>query len=224
MTATSNPVPDNEPDAVEALLPWYVNGTLSAGEVRRVEQALADRPALAAQLAVICDDAAETIHLNELLGAPSSRAVNKLFAVIDAEPVSASRRSSSLSLRIAGFFASVSPRALASAAAVAAVVLVLQAGVIGTVLFRHGSTYQTASYQAPRAAAETVALIRFAPDARVSDIDDLLGKYHASVVDGPKSGMFRVSLGDRPLSKDENARIIAQLQAEKIVSFVAVAE
>lgn len=215
---------DNIPNEIAALLPWYANGTLTADETRKVEAALARDPALVAELAAIREEAAETIHLNETLGAPSSRAMHALFAAIDAEPPrQATGRS--LSSRILGFFATLSPRALASAAAAAAVVVVLQAAVIGQlagVFGGHG--YQTASYQQSAVAGGTQALVRFAADARMSDINDLLTAYRANVVDGPKAGMFRIAIGSKPLSMEERAQLIARLQAEKIVGFAAAAE
>src|SRR5262249_33999864 len=39
-----------------------------------------------------CQELAETIHLNETLGAPSARAMEKLFAAIEAEEAGAPRR------------------------------------------------------------------------------------------------------------------------------------
>ena len=226
MTATNNPVPDNEPGALQALLPWYANGTLSALDARRVEQALAHDPALVAELAAIRDEAAEAIHLNETLGAPSSQAMHRLFAAIDAEPTRSPGAGASLAARVRGIFASFSPRALASAAAAVAVVLVLQAAVIASVLVENygASNYQTASYQAGKAADGTMALVRFAPEARIADINALLATYHASVVDGPKAGMFRIALGDKPLPKDQRERLITRLQSEKIVGFAAAAD
>ena len=74
----------SEPDSVEALLPWHAAGTLNARDMRRVEDALARDPVLARQYAAVRDELAETIHLNEDLGAPSARAMQKLFAAIDA--------------------------------------------------------------------------------------------------------------------------------------------
>jgi hypothetical protein len=220
---TNIPLPDQEPGPVEALLPWYVNGTLNAGDIRRVEQALAADPALVAQLEAIREEAAETIHLNETLGVPSSQAMHKLFAAIDAEPARAPRLGPSWSARIIGLFAGLSPRALASATAAIAVVLLLQAALIGHELLEHHGGYQTASYDASPKTG-TFALVRFAPDARMADIDSLLGAYHATVVDGPKAGMFRVAIGDKPLSKQERDQLIAKLQSEKIIGFAAAAE
>lgn len=90
MMAMSNTMPDpREPGDVEALLPWYAAGTLNARDARRVADALDRDPALARQYAVILEEYASTIELNESLGAPSSRAMQKLFAAIDAEPARA---------------------------------------------------------------------------------------------------------------------------------------
>src|SRR5215470_9351011 len=93
----------DEPGEIEMLLPWHAAGTLSARDARRVEEALARDPELAKQYAVIREEYAETIHLNESLGAPSVRAMQKLFAAIDAEPAPQSRASFNLSARIATF-------------------------------------------------------------------------------------------------------------------------
>ncbi|MDR3467556.1 MAG: hypothetical protein P4M07_16620 [Xanthobacteraceae bacterium] len=226
MTTQNDQFPGDEPDAIEALLPWYASGRLDAHDTRRIEEALARDPALVAQLAAIREEAAETIHLNETLGVPSSQAMHKLFAAIDAEPARRARPARSLSVRIAGFFAGLSPRALSAAVAAVAVVVVLQAAVIGEGLIgRYGTGgYQTASYQSPRGPSGPAALVRFAPEARASDITDLLAAYHATVVDGPKAGLFRVVLGDKPLPGDERDRLMARLQSEKIVGFAGVAE
>jgi hypothetical protein len=226
MIATSKQVQGSEPEELEALLPWHANGTLSARDARRVEEALARDPALARQYAVIQDEYAETILLNESLGAPSSRAMQKLFAAIDAEPVRKPSGSLNLSARVAEFFASLAPRTLVYAATAGALVLLLQAGVIGAVMVkdRTGGGYQTASYQGAQKSAGAVALIRFAPEARMSDINTFLGTYKASIVGGPNAGVFHVQIGDRALSKDEIARLMTQIQSEKIVGFVAAAE
>src|SRR4051795_2449470 len=125
---------DQEPSEIELLLPFHAAGTLNARDVRRVDEALASDPALARQYAVIREEYAETIQLNESLGAPSSRAMAKLFAAIDAEPARKRSVSLGISAAIAEFFARLSPRTLAYSAAVGAVALLLQAGVIGAIL------------------------------------------------------------------------------------------
>jgi anti-sigma factor RsiW len=226
MMALSNKMLDQEPSEIELLLPWHAAGTLNARDARRVEEALARDPDLARQYAAVREEYAETIGLNESLGAPSARAMQKLFAAIDAEP--ASHPTFNLSSRVSAFFSSLSPRTLAWSASLGALALVLQAGVIGAVLIKNQSaTYETASFTAqPRekgAAAAPRALVRFSPDAKVTDITALLDDYHASIVDGPRDGLFRLQLGDKALTKDEAANLMNRLQGEKIVSLAVAA-
>ncbi|MCA1456790.1 hypothetical protein I6F35_26830 [Bradyrhizobium sp. BRP22] len=226
-----------EPSDIELLLPWHAAGTLNARDTRRVEEALASDAELARQYAVIREEYAETIHLNESLGAPSMRAMQKLFADIDQEPVRTPSRSVSLSTRISQFFASLSPRTLAWSAAAGAILLLLQAGVIGAVLMMksQGSSFQTASLTleqrsaAPElrsapitrnlgAASAPRALVRFAPDARISDITALLDNYQASIIGSAREGMFRIQFGNSAMNKDDVAALLGRLQKEKIVS------
>ena len=123
MMAASKKVLDQEPSEIEVLLPWHAAGTLNARDARRVDEALARDPELARQYAVIREEYAETISLNESLGAPSARAMQKLFAAIDAEPARAPSASLNFSARIAEFFAGLSPRTLAWSASLGALAL-----------------------------------------------------------------------------------------------------
>jgi hypothetical protein len=190
------------------------------------EDALARDPEIARQYAVIREEYAETIHLNESLGAPSVRAMQKLFVAIDAEPVRKPSASRNLASRVSRFFASLSPRTLAWSASLGALVLLLQAGVIGAVLLKNQpASYQTASLsmnepvtRALGPASPPRALVRFAPDARVADIAALLDNYHASIIDGAKGGLFRLQFGNSAMTKDEVASLLSRLQNEKIVS------
>jgi len=123
MMAASKKMLDQEPSEIELLLPFHAAGTLNARDARRVDEALASDPELARQYAVIREEYAETIHLNESLGAPSARAMQKLFAAIDGEPVRKPSLSVSLSARVSEFFARLSPRTLAWSASLGAVAL-----------------------------------------------------------------------------------------------------
>ena len=227
MNAVNAGISGLEPDEIEALLPWHAAGTLNARDARRVNEALSRDPQLARQFAVIREELGETIHLNESLGAPSARAMQKLLATIDAEPA---RRASPVgwSARLADFVSTLSPRTLAWSAVAGAVALLLQAGVIGTVLVKErSSAFETASHPGAATmarAAGPVALVQFSPDARVGDITALLNAYNASIVEGGKAGTFRLQFGDKPLPKSEADALIARLQSEKIVSFVAAAQ
>jgi hypothetical protein len=231
MMAMNKKILEQEPGEIEALLPWHAAGTLSARDTRRVEDALARDPSLARQYAAIQEEYAETIALNESLGAPSARAMQKLFAAIDAEPARRPSGSLRFSMRIAEFFASLSPRTLAFSAALGALALLLQAGVIGAILAKQqGGTFQTASL--PK---ETItrtlgqetgprAFVRFAPDARVADITAFLDANQASIIDSTVGGLFRLQFGDKPMSRQEIAGLMTRLQNEKIINLAAPAQ
>jgi hypothetical protein len=227
MMAMSKKMLEQDPSEIEMLLPFHAAGTLNARDARRVEEALARDPELARQYAVIREEYAETIHLNESLGAPSARAMQKLFAAIDAEPARKLSSSFNFSSRVSGFFASLSPRTLAWSASLGALALLLQAGVIGAVLMKNQTaSYQTASLSTNDSITRDLgaamspprALVRFAPDARVADITALLDSYQASIVDGARGGMFRLQFGSKAMTKDEFAGLMNKLQKEKIVS------
>ena len=212
-----------QPSDIEALLPWHAAGTLSARDSRRVEEALARDPLLARQYAVIREEYAETIALNESLGAPSARAMHRLFAAIDAEPARKPSFSLNLAARIGGFFSSLSPRTLAFSAALGAVLLLLQAGVIGAFLAtQQAGSFQTASFSGAKEAPR--AFIRFVPDARVSDITAFLEANHATIIGSAGGGMFRLQFGDRPMSPQETAALMTRLQGEKIVNLAVTAQ
>jgi anti-sigma factor RsiW len=247
MMALSKQMQEHDPSEIELLLPWYAAGTLKPGDIKRVEEALASDPALARQYAAIQREYAETIALNETLGAPSRRAMQKLFAAIDAEPTQAATPSRGLGRRLLGFFESLSPRALAWSASFGILLVLAQAGIIAAVLMRsQPATFQTASLNisdrglpepltraigrqtraigpTQLSAASVHALVRFAPDARISDITTLLNNYKATIIDGARGGLFTLQLGDRPMSQDEVSGLIARLQREKIVSLAVAA-
>src|SRR6266542_5148961 len=83
---------ERESSEIEALLPWHAAGTLSRRDADLVERALAGDSELARRYDVVRRELAETIRLNETLGAPSARAMEKLFAAIDIEETSEARR------------------------------------------------------------------------------------------------------------------------------------
>jgi hypothetical protein len=211
---------------IEALLPWHATGTLSRRDADRVEQALAADRELARRYALVREELAETIHLNETLGAPSPRAMEKLFAMIDAEEARAPRRRTSFDLasRISEFLSTFSPRALAWSAAAAVVAIMLQAAVIAAVVIKDN---EPNTYGVANAATEgTFAVVRFSPQATFAEISNFLGAYRATVVEGPvkSSSMYRIRLSETSLPASEVNKIIQQMQSEtRIVGFAAQA-
>ena len=89
MTATNKQLGRHK---IEKLLPWHATGTLGRRDADRVEQALAGDRELARRFELVCLELAETTRLNETLGAPSSRAMEKLFAAINVEGARTPRR------------------------------------------------------------------------------------------------------------------------------------
>ena len=79
-------------DDIEALLPWYAAGTLDAREADQVEAAIATDAELARRLDLVREEMTEAIVLNEALGVPSARVMEKLFQVIDRGSYASQRR------------------------------------------------------------------------------------------------------------------------------------
>ncbi len=219
---------------LEELLPFYANGRIAEADRARIEAALASDAELAARLEIIRDDMAETVLLNEHLGAPSPRVLDRLMAGIEAQPRQMpllARAREDLNNGLAGGFlgwlggllAAQSPRRLAYAGAFALALIVLQgAALTGLALRDAGGGYQTASAPGTRA-SERYVLLSFAPEARAGEIASFFKRFDASVVDGPRAnGFFKVRVGDASLSTAEVDAIAARMKAETgIVSFVA---
>src|SRR5262245_50964731 len=201
---------------LEPLLPWHAAGTLSPADAARVEAALAADPELARQFALVREEMDETIRVNEVLGAPSSRALDQLMTAINADTRRYPRAAAGAGL--ARLLARLSPRTLAWAAAIAALLIVIESGMLATLLVgQRGGTYETASVPSAVQSGSYV-LVRFAPTASASEITQFLDANKASVVEGPKPGglyRLRVAAG----GKDEFARIVGAMQGSKLVSF-----
>jgi anti-sigma factor RsiW len=216
---------ESERRAIEDLMPWHAAGTLNRRDAQRVENALARDPELARRYELVREELADTVELNETLGAPSARAMDKLFAKIDAEPARRGFSSPGLAARFAAFLASLSPPTLAWSAAAAALVIVVQTGLIGNAIF-NGQTgvFETASAPGSTNARGAFALIRFNPQASAADITMFLEAHKASIVGGPSGGLYRVRIAPTKLPKAELDGLIKRMQDDKIVSFIAPTE
>jgi hypothetical protein len=220
---TLNKEAPERPD-IEALLPWHAAGTLSRRDAERVEQALASDRELARRYNLVREELNETIHLNETLGAPSARAMEKLFAKIDAEAPRAKKSSFDLVGRIVEFMSSFSPRTLAMAGAAATVAVFVQAAVLTSIVVQDAATSgpTLANYDN---GGPQLAAIRFTPHASAADITRFLDAHKAVVVNGPKRGGLydiRLSTADKRLSQDELTQTIQKMKSEsRIVEFIA---
>src|SRR5689334_10675904 len=134
-----------EREEIEAMLPWFAAGTLDRRDAARVEAALKADAELSQRFEMVREELGETIRLNEDLGAPSARALKSLFEKIDAEAPRQQAAPLDLAGRLSSFIASFAPRTLAYAGAVAALAIVLQAGVITSMITNRGGegSYKT---------------------------------------------------------------------------------
>jgi anti-sigma factor RsiW len=213
-----------ETGEIETLLPWHAAGTLSPREAKRVEAALARDPELARRYELVREELAASIHLNETLGAPSPRAMESLFAKIDAEPRRRSPRR--FAARLNEFVATLTPQRLTWAAAAAAVVIVVQAGLIaGIALKETGGRYETAS--APGAVTDngSFALVRFAPQTSMQEINAFLAANKLGIAGGPAAGgLYRVKVSAEKLPPDALAALVKKLGENKAIGFIAPTE
>jgi hypothetical protein len=221
-----NTTNENERSELESLLPWHAAGTLSAREAQSVETALARDPELKRRYELVRKELAQTIHLNETLGAPSARVMTDLFAKIDAEPKRHAAPSLNIGVRIVEFFGALSPRTLAWSAGAAALAIVLQAAVIGGIALKERSAgYQTASVAGAASGDGSYALVRFRPQATAADITRFLETNKLSVAGGPAAGgLYRVRIAETKLPKAERDQRIQSLQSDDIIGFIAPTE
>ena len=190
----------SERDEIEALLPWYVTGRLDARERARVDRYVREHPEVQAHLGAGPRGERRDDRLqSKRFPRQALRALDRLRASIAAAP----RRQSlgaafgDLANRFSDWIAGLAPPQLALAAAVAALLVMLQAAAIGAlVLERAGApTYQTAGGE--QTTGESFALlVGFADTATIGDIAALLKRLDAVVIDGPRAGLYRLRLPD----------------------------
>ena len=156
------PAQNIEPGEIEALLPWYAAGTLRRRERQRVEEALRRDPSFARHVDLVREELAETILLNETLGAPPPHVADRLMAAIDAETDAARKHAPGAAAGwLTGFFANLPPRTLAVAASFAVLAIALQAFMIVDIFTKPQSSSQVASLGSAHRHG-TFAMVRFA--------------------------------------------------------------
>jgi hypothetical protein len=213
-----------QPSDIEALLPWYAAGTLRRRDRQRVEEALRKDPALAAHLDLVREELAETIHLNETLGAPSARVAERLMEAIDAE-ATRKRAPGAAAGWLTGFFANLSPRTMAVAASFAMLAIALQAVAIVDIFTKPQAELPSVESGGAPGVGQgaghkngTFAMVRFARQASAAEITNFLQNYQAALVDGPTpGGLYRVRVAMTSLAKEELAKIVARMRQDRVV-------
>jgi anti-sigma-K factor RskA len=177
--------------SIEDELFSYAAGALDEPARSRVEALLDADPELRARLEwyeAVCDGVVQARP--PLQGLPS------------ADRIVARVRGSARGRSAGGFLAWLTGPALRPAAAFAAVVVVIQAAVIGTLL---GDRSEAPAVRSTGQQAKAVVfVIAFDPDTPESEIRTLLLKAGATIIDGPRQlGDYRVSV---PANRAEFAR------------------
>jgi hypothetical protein len=214
-----------ERQEIEALLPWHATGTLAERDAQRVEEALAQDRELSRRYALVREELAATVRLNDALGAPPAGAMERLMLRIEAEsPTGRSRQAlGGLTEWLATQVGRLSPRALAFSIGAAVAVIIVQAGLLATFSITRydASGFQTASM--PRSGEIGIG---FVPAANAADITKFLDTYHLTIVEGPRpGGLFMTRPESAPLPKDGLDRLVRRIQQEsRIVRFAAVEE
>ena len=214
---------EREASDIEELLPWHAAGTLGHGDAQRVEAALAKDPELARRYELVREELAQTIYLNETLGAPSPRAMAALLAKIDAEPARRPAASLNPVARIGEFFAALSPRTLAWSASAATLAILLQAGLIAGILLNEKSSggYETAAVPSSASDQGDYVLIRFQSQASAVDITKFLETNKLSIAAGPSAGgLYRVRIAGTKLPQADAERMIKTLQIDPAVGLI----
>jgi hypothetical protein len=214
-----------EPTEFESLLPWYAAGTLRRRDRQRVEDAVRKDQNLARQVALVREEFAETIHLNETLGAPRPRVFDRLMASIDAETDAARKRVPGAAAGwLTGFFANLSPRTMAVTASFAMLAIALQAFMLVDIFTKPEGAVSGYGLSAEHRGG-SFAMVRFARQASAAEITHFLQNYQATLVDGPTpGGLYRVRLAMTAVAKEELGRIVSRMRQERVVEFAEASE
>ncbi len=216
----------------EALLPWYVAGTLDDETMRRMDRELETNAELQRLLELTLEEHDQTVRLNEDLGMPSSAALPRLMAQIEAEPKK-QMMGGSLMSRISGWIEdltnSMSPVAIGASAAAAAFILCIQAALITGLYFKQdpqGAVYETASHGPSQAKTDGLrALIAFQPELKSSDMETFLNTHELKIVDGPRPGGFYLVRFGEKVGANAAEKLIDNLRSNsETVKFAAMSE
>lgn len=178
-------------DEMETLLPFYLNGSLEGSDLEAVEEWLATDPAAMAALNEAEAEFSGTTAANEAIRPPAD-ALSRFAKALDAEagPVRAPAGRSWLAQALDRFMAV--PVGVAWAAAAVLLALVVVQSYVHT--GGKGNDFEIARAE-DELAKLPFALVKFKPDAKMSDIAAFLDQNGLKIAGGPTaSGVFRIAL------------------------------
>jgi hypothetical protein len=199
-------------DELEALLPFYLNGTLSGDDLAAVESWLASGPDAMAALAAAEAELLASVAANEAIRPPAD-ALTRFARALDKEAGPAREPSSASWLaqawrRLAGL-----PVGLAWGAAAAALALLILQATTGIGVRSPG--YEIAGAEAELYAGP-FALVSFKAEARMAEIAPFLSENGAVVISGPSAGgVFRLAIPVKTVAEYE--RVFGLIAAQPFV-------
>lgn len=201
-------------DELEALLPFYLNGTLEGEDLAAVEAWLASDPQAAAALGEAELEFSGTTAANEAIRPPAD-ALSRFTRALErqAGPAREPKAASFLSTMVARVLGL--PAGLAWATATAAVLLLLAQATTG---FLQDPGYEIAGEDG-EIMKGPFALVSFKPEARMDEVAAFLSGNGAAIIGGPSAtGVFRVAIPVKTVADYD--RILGLIAAQPFVQSV----
>lgn len=199
-------------DRLEALLPFFLNGTLSGSDLREVEEWLAADPQAMASLAEVEAEHSATTRANEAIRPPAD-ALARFSAALEGEAGKARAPSPSLRERLARLLPSAPIQAAWIAAGLALAILAGQTLWLGMKSAEQYSVAGTDRAQAP------FVLVAFSAGASMAQVSAVLGASGLEIDAGPlPGGLYRVLVPAETVAQYE--AVIAGLEKAGIVETV----
>lgn len=224
---------------LEALLPWYLNGTLSARERVAVESWLAEDEEARRLLDAMREEQEVTAAANAEIRVPDAQAgLAALMAGIDAEeaaPLRVSERPApparaarpGLFARLTGWLPTPGLRL---AAGVASVLIAVQAVAIAFLVATGGGegsqeapAFQVASDNAAATVTGTMGprfLLTFSGDMTIDELGAFLAEHRLRLVDSPAASIYEVELTGADVNAVDVAALEAVLENDGRVTFI----
>jgi ferredoxin-like protein FixX len=222
---TTNP-PSSTPEAhaeLEALLPWYANGTLTTDEANKVEQHLEQCVECQDELAQ-CRVLANAVQADPRHWQPPPGAFEKLMADIEQlekKPVASTVPAPSLLQRIQAWF-NLTPEPIRWTLGLETIAVAALLMVIATPGLRLASDYETLSSTTEQGTTAGPHLrIMFNDAATASEMQHLLLDIEANIVSGPTAlGVYIVALPNDAGTAPSLSTILARLRAHHQIRLV----
>ena len=209
----------NPHEEIEALLPWYANGTLTPAETATVEQHLAQCPACRAELKQ-CHALATAVRDNAESWQPAPGGFDRLMAEIDRlepKPTPAKTRSPPLFQRILDWLGAT-PNPVRWTLALESMAVAALLLVVALPMLRTAPDYETLSSGAEQTTTGPRLRVVFADSATVGEIRQLLQDIDGNIVAGPTAlGVYTVALPSGEHPKQMLASALAGLRARNQV-------